>query len=152
MYAYIILRCGTLMPFMSIYAKNEPARILYNKRSLCCLITSIIGKRLIGGRPLFGTPKGRKPFIYGLLPFVTIAQTYIEVVEARGIEPLSENSSIQLSTSVFYLLRFLWQTAGKRAESQSSPYANLRHGHSSDSFTTDRCPSGSRGTHPEDSS
>ena len=79
MYAYIILRCGTLMPFMSIYAKNEPARILYNKRSLCCLLTSIIAKRLIGGRPLFGTPKGRKPLAYGLLPFVTIAQMYIEL-------------------------------------------------------------------------
>ena len=108
--------------------------------------------KYLEGRPIFGTSKGRKPLIYGLLPFVTFAYTHIQLVEARGIEPLSENSSIQLSTSVFYLLKFPWQTAGKRAGCQSSPYTTQGHGHSPASFTTNRCPSGSRGTHPVDRS
>ena len=74
------------------------------------------------------------------------------LVEAARIELASENSSIQLSTSVFYLLKFPWQTAGKRAGCQSSPYTIQGHGHSPVSFTTNRCPSGSRGTHPVDRS
>ena len=47
--------------------------------------------------------KGRKTLRYGFLPFVTFAYTHFKMVEARGIEPLSESPFMQLSTSVFYL-------------------------------------------------
>lgn len=74
------------------------------------------------------------------------------MVEAGGIEPPSESSFMQLSTSVYYLLKFPWQSADKRAESQSSPNAIYGHGHSRKSFTANRCPSESRGTLPADRS
>ena len=57
------------------------------------------------------------------------------MVEATRIELVSENLLIQLSTSVFYLLKFLLQTADKRAESESSPYTIKGHGHAQRSFT-----------------
>ena len=72
--------------------------------------------------------------------FATFKITHIWLVEARGIEPLSESPFMQLSTSVYYLLKFPWATAGKRAETQSSPYTTIRHGHAIKSFTTNRCP------------
>ena len=65
-----------------------------------------IAQIIEGGRPLFERLKGRKPLSYGFLPFVTFAYTHFKMVEARGIEPLSESPFMQLSTSVFYLLRF----------------------------------------------
>ena len=37
-------------------------------------------------------------------------------MEARGVEPLSENLSIQLSPGTFYLLKFPLTTADKQAE------------------------------------
>ena len=43
------------------------------------------------------------------------------MVEARGIEPLSENQSIQLSTSVDYLLEFPCKAADSQAEMLGSP-------------------------------
>jgi len=42
-------------------------------------------------------------------------------VEARGIEPLSENSSIQISTGVYCLLRIPRTAAGSQAEVSGSP-------------------------------
>ena len=74
------------------------------------------------------------------------------MVEARGIEHLSENLSMQLSTSVYYLLSFPWKTADNRAETQSSPNTIQRYGHTAESFTTNRCPDESRGTQSQDSS
>ena len=68
------------------------------------------------------------------------------LVEARGIEPLSERPSMKLSTSVFYLLKFPQRVAGKRAAQRSSPNTTDGHGHFRQSFTADRCPSESRGT------
>ena len=43
------------------------------------------------------------------------------LVEARRIELLSEERSMQLSTSVVYQLRFPELTADKRAERRGSP-------------------------------
>ena len=74
------------------------------------------------------------------------------LVEARGIEPLSESPFMQLSTSVFYLLLFPEATADKRAEATGSPYTTVGHGHFPRSFTAHRCPSESRGTLPVDRS
>ena len=84
--------------------------------------------------------------------FLYFKNTHFQLVEAGGIEPPSESSFMQLSTSVYYLLKFPWQSAGKRAESQGSPNAIYGHGHSRKSFTADRCPSESRGTLPADRS
>ena len=75
-----------------------------------------------------------------------------DLVEATRIELVSEDPSIQLSTSVFYLLRFPAQTAGKRAESESSPNTIPKYGHTKGTFTVNRRPSGSHGTLPEDGS
>ncbi len=72
--------------------------------------------------------------------FVTFAITHIQLVEARGIEPLSESPFPQLSTSVVYLLRFPIRTADKQAELAGSPNAFLRHGRVRGTFTTIRCP------------
>ncbi len=74
------------------------------------------------------------------------------MVEARGIEPLSENSFMRLSTSVVYRLKFPEQTADKRAERSGSPNTIQRNGHSEESFTANRCPTKSRGTQMEDRS
>jgi len=63
------------------------------------------------------------------------------LVEARGIEPLSESPFMQLSTSVFYLLRFPRSGADKRAPQRSSPYTSGRHGHAFGTFTTKSMPS-----------
>ncbi len=68
------------------------------------------------------------------------------MVEAGGIEPPSESSFMQLSTSEYFLLKFPSQSGGNRDDSQSSPNAIYGHGHSRKSFTADRCPSESRGT------
>ena len=47
---------------------------------------------------------------------VSGAGSYVCVmVEARGVEPLSENLSIQLSPSAVYLLKFPIQNADKQA-------------------------------------
>ena len=78
--------------------------------------------------------------------FFYFKNTHIQLVEARGIEPLSESSFMQLSTSVFYLLWFPVITADKRAEKTGSPYTIDGHGHFRQSFTAHRCPSESRGT------
>jgi len=43
-------------------------------------------------------------------------------VEARGVEPLSENPSIQLSPGAFYLLNFPSTTADKQAEISGSHF------------------------------
>ena len=43
------------------------------------------------------------------------------MVEARGIEPLSESPFLQLSTSVVYLLKFPIRTADKQAVRAGSP-------------------------------
>lgn len=72
--------------------------------------------------------------------FATLPSTHFRLVEARGIEPLSENPFMQLSTSVYYLLKFPYETAGNQAVTQSSPYTILRHGHTGEPFTTNRCP------------
>ena len=74
------------------------------------------------------------------------------LVEARGIEPLSESPFMQLSTSVFYLLLFPEATADKRAEATGSPYTTDGHGHFRQSFTTNQCPSEGRGTPSADRS
>jgi len=71
-------------------------------------------------------------------------------VEARGIEPLSENLFPQLSTGVVYLLKFLLQTADKQAVCKSSSDTFLRCEQAAGTFTTDRCPTVSRGTLAED--
>ena len=61
-------------------------------------------------------------------------------MEARGIEPLSENPFLQLSTSVVYLLRFPIRAADKQAVRTGSPNTFLRHGQVRETFTTRRCP------------
>jgi len=53
----------------------------------------------------------------------------LHMVEARRIELLSENRFTQLSTGVYYLLKFLSVTAGNQAGTESSPYTADRHGH-----------------------
>ena len=78
--------------------------------------------------------------------FVTFPITHLRLVEARGIEPLSEKAFMQPSTSLDYLLKFPEQTADKRAESKGSPDTIQRYGHTDGSFTTDRRPTNSRGT------
>lgn len=62
------------------------------------------------------------------------------MVEARRIELLSENRSMQLSTSVVYLLEFPEVTAGKQAERTGSPDTFLRCGHAAETFTTAMMP------------
>ena len=84
--------------------------------------------------------------------FATFPITHFKLVEATRIELVSESPFMQLSTSVYYLLKFPWETAGKRAETQSSPYTIQRHGHAVESFTTNRCPYESRGNQSQDSS
>ena len=74
------------------------------------------------------------------------------MVEARGIEPLSENPFMQLSTSVVYLLKFPKKAADKQAESLGSPNTIKRNGHSAGSFTVSRCPCESHGTQSQDRS
>ena len=43
------------------------------------------------------------------------------MVEATGVEPVSENPSIQLSTSVLYLLFLPLSRAGTQAQVRGSP-------------------------------
>ncbi len=74
------------------------------------------------------------------------------MVEARRIELLSENRSMQLSTSVVYQLKFPELTADKRAERTGSPNTIKGNGHSQRTFTANRRPSDSRGTLSEDGS
>ena len=104
------------------------------------------------GRPLFERLKGRKPLSYGFLPFVTFAYTHFKMVEARGIEPLSERLFMQLSTSIVYLLRFPVRAAGRRAGRSGSPNTFERYGHTAGTFTTKSMPCDGRGTPAEDSS
>ena len=62
------------------------------------------------------------------------------MVEAKGIEPLSETLFPQLSTSVVYPLKFPDKTADKQADESGSPNTFLRCGHTAGTFTADRCP------------
>ena len=48
------------------------------------------------------------------------------LVEARGVEPLSENLFTQLSTRVVYLFKFPLRTADKQADRISSFMIHLR--------------------------
>ena len=48
------------------------------------------------------------------------------MVEARGVEPLSENPSAQPSTRVVYLLKFPRPTAGKQADGFGSFILHFR--------------------------
>ena len=83
---------------------------------------------------------------------IIFKNTHIQVVEATRIELVSENPFMQLSTSVFYLLRFPELTADKRAENSGSPNTVQRHGHAEESFTVSQCPCESHGTQSQDSS
>ncbi len=49
-----------------------------------------------------------------------ISSSTVDLVEARGVEPLSENLFMQLSTSVVYLLNFPNIFADKQAKKLSS--------------------------------
>ena len=49
---------------------------------------------------------------------------FIHLVEARGVEPLSENRSIQTSPSAVYLFKFQRITADKQAETRCIPKYN----------------------------
>ena len=62
------------------------------------------------------------------------------MVEAKGIEPLSETLFPQLSTSVVYLLKFPFRPADKQADLSGSPNTFLRCGHTAGTFTAHRCP------------
>ena len=62
------------------------------------------------------------------------------MVEARGIEPLSESPFLQLSTGVVYLLKFPIRTADKQAVRAGSPNTFPRRGRVRETFTTNRCP------------
>ena len=83
---------------------------------------------------------------------IIFKNTHIQVVEATRIELVSENPFMQLSTSVFYLLKFPEPTADKRAENSGSPNTIQRHGHAEEPFTVSRCPCESHGTQSQDSS
>ena len=72
--------------------------------------------------------------------FFYFKNTHIQLVEARGIEPLSEALFPQLSTSVVYLLKFPADPAGKQAEREGSPNTFLRCGQAAGTFTAHRCP------------
>lgn len=74
------------------------------------------------------------------------------MVEATRIELVSENSFIGLSTSVVCQQRFPEKTADKQAEDSGSPNTVQGNGHSRETLTSNRRPSGSRGTLPEDGS
>lgn len=74
------------------------------------------------------------------------------LVEAARIELASENLFMQLSTSVFYLLKFPMVAADKRAEIVGSPDTIERNGHSAGSFTANQRPISSRGILPVDGS
>ena len=60
----------------------------------------------------------------------------IRLVEATGIEPVSENQSMQGSTSVVYLLEFPNTSADKQADLFSSSITILRCEQAAESFTT----------------
>lgn len=62
------------------------------------------------------------------------------MVEAKGIEPLSETPFPRLSTSVVYLLKFPGTPAGKQAGMSGSPNTFLRCGQTAGTFTAHRCP------------
>lgn len=62
------------------------------------------------------------------------------MVEAKGIEPLSETPFPRLSTSVVYLLKFPVTPADKQAGISGSPNTFLRCGHTVGTFTANRCP------------
>ena len=66
--------------------------------------------------------------------------THIQLVEAKGIEPLSEALFSQLSTSVVCRLKFPGTPAGKQADVTGSPNTFLRCGHAAGTFTAHRCP------------
>ncbi len=58
------------------------------------------------------------------------------MVEATGIEPVSENKSTQLSTSVVYLQKFPHTTADKQAALCSRSNTFLRCDRAAETFTT----------------
>ena len=62
------------------------------------------------------------------------------MVEAKGIEPLSETPFPRLSTSVVYLLKFPGAPADKQAGVSGSPNTFLRCGQAAGTFTANRCP------------
>ena len=72
--------------------------------------------------------------------FRTFAITHGQLMEAKGIEPLSETPFPRLSTSVVYLLKFPVTPADKQAGISGSPNTFLRCGQAAGTFTTYRCP------------
>ena len=57
-----------------------------------------------------------------------------------GIEPMSENQSTQLSTSVVYLHKFPFKTADKQAAEKGSSNPILRCEQAAGTFTTAMMP------------
>lgn len=80
----------------------------------------------------------------------TIYGICAHLVEATGIEPVSENSSGKLSTSVAYLLASLSQVSVSRLLQSVSRYTPRGYGRCAAAFTTDRRPNRDRGPSRQD--